>query len=523
MLKRQFESTWNQLRAKKAQLADYLDDVRIQNLRGISDLKLTFPYPVTVLAGPNACGKTTALLACACLYDSEAEADYPGRRYPSDVFPGFRTAQPGVRSDPVAGTILDFSFIAESRRGQMRWSRGAKGKWNKSFFGTKNARQPARHVHIRTLASLTNPSEVRSLLQLGRRSLAAKEVPSTLIAFAHRILPWRYERLELLAALRRDILFAVTEAGTAYSEFHMSSGERAVLRLSQDISAARNSLVLIDEVDVGLHPFTQQQLMLELQRLALRQDLQILVTSHSPIILESVPAEGRIFLERIGANVVQRETFRDILQRALYGRPLQQLSVLCEDRVSKAIVQGVLDGLAPATGLSAGDIVVGHDTGKHEFPQHARTLAKFQQLDNFVFVLDGDGRDLENALKAIATEHGQSIRVLFLPGDNGPEQWIWDMLNARIGGYSRELGTPQSTLEMEMAALRRSFAASTDRPPEVAKQRLHVLMEGMGRDVADVGRIVARTEANATNGTLVDFRDRLHDTIRDWRSQAGGD
>lgn len=78
----------------------------------------------------------------------------------------------------------------------------------------------------------------------------------------------------------------------SYSEFHMSAGERAILRLSRDISTLHDALILIDEIEAGLHPYTQQVLMLELQRLALRQDLQIIVTSHSPFILESVPSEG---------------------------------------------------------------------------------------------------------------------------------------------------------------------------------------------------------------------------------------
>lgn len=39
--------------------------------------------------------------------------------------------------------------------------------------------------------------------------------------------------------------------------------------------------------------------MLELQRIALRNDLQVVVTTHSPVVLDSVPPEGRIFLERM--------------------------------------------------------------------------------------------------------------------------------------------------------------------------------------------------------------------------------
>jgi predicted ATP-binding protein involved in virulence len=42
----------------------------------------------------------------------------------------------------------------------------------------------------------------------------------------------------------------------------MSSGERAILRISKDISGLHDALILIDEVDTGLHPYTQQQVML---------------------------------------------------------------------------------------------------------------------------------------------------------------------------------------------------------------------------------------------------------------------
>ena len=34
----------------------------------------------------------------------------------------------------------------------------------------------------------------------------------------------------------------------------MSSGERTILRISKDISQLENALVLIDEVETGLHP-----------------------------------------------------------------------------------------------------------------------------------------------------------------------------------------------------------------------------------------------------------------------------
>ncbi|NCQ28271.1 MAG: hypothetical protein COZ06_34690 [Armatimonadetes bacterium CG_4_10_14_3_um_filter_66_18] len=523
MLKRQFETVWNQLRMKRSQLRSYLDDVRIENLRGIADLKGSLQYPVTVLAGPNACGKSTVLFATACLYDSRATAGGT-RRYPSDLFPGFRSKQQDIPADSLPQTVLEYSYQHEGQRLQMRWRRGGRGKWNKSFFGRPKARQPQRTVYIRTLASLSNPAEVRSLLQLGRQTrqaLQPEAVSASLLAFAHRVLPRRYASLVEVGTPKREILFAELEMGARYSEFHMASGERAVLRLSREISELRDALVLVDEVEAGLHPFTQQQLMLELQRLALRQDLQIIVTTHSPVVLDSVPPEGRVFLERTDDNVVQQETFRDVLQRAFYGRPLDRLHVLCEDRVGKAVVQGVMDVLAGDVGLSAGDLDIGCDTGKDEFPQHARALARFQQLDSFLFVLDGDAGEVAGQVSAAAQECGQLARVLLLPGEDGPEQWVWERLARAHSVYAETLGVAPEVLRQELDQLARSFEASTDRPSEIAKNRLSVLIEGLGRDVESVCRIVACAEASGPSGSLVEFRDRLHDAVRDWRTGAG--
>jgi hypothetical protein len=84
-------------------------------------------------------------------------------------------------------------------------------------------------------------------------------------------------------------------------------------------------------------------------RLALRNNLQIIVTSHSPVVLESVPPEGRVFLERTANNVVVQPPYRDIFQRAFYGRPQDRLSVLCEDSVAEALILGVLPTSRPTS------------------------------------------------------------------------------------------------------------------------------------------------------------------------------
>ena len=291
---RELNEVWNALRASAGQRDEALVEVRITNLRGIENLRFPFDYPVTVLAGPNGSGKSTVLFACACAYR------VPGRNVndfaPSRLFPNFTSRQPDVRSDSAQQTELEFHYLHQGERRFMTWRRGK--SWSRKGDGNS---PPERQVYLRTLANLTSPAEVRSILQLGRKEVRAETISPDLLLFAHRVLPWRYQTLDLISGQsQRDLLFAeIDDAdGTRYSEFHMSSGERTMVRISKDISRLENALVLIDEVDTGLHPYTQQQAMLELQRSALRQRLQVIVASHSPVVLDSVPAEGRIFLDR---------------------------------------------------------------------------------------------------------------------------------------------------------------------------------------------------------------------------------
>ena len=77
--------------------------------------------------------------------------------------------------------------------------------------------------------------------------------------------------------------------------------------------------------------------MLELQRLALRNNLQIVVTTHSPVVLEAVPPEACIFLERTEDNVEVCPPYRDVIQKAFYGQSVHKLSILCEDEVAEGL------------------------------------------------------------------------------------------------------------------------------------------------------------------------------------------
>ncbi|SAY38606.1 ATP-binding protein [Candidatus Synechococcus spongiarum] len=65
MMERRLQELWSQLQGKKPH---FLTEIRLQGIGGINNLKATFDYPVSVIAGGNASGKSTVLFAAACAY-----------------------------------------------------------------------------------------------------------------------------------------------------------------------------------------------------------------------------------------------------------------------------------------------------------------------------------------------------------------------------------------------------------------------------------------------------------------------
>ena len=296
MIERRFRSLWERVQGKKPHMPHFLSEVRLQGIRGIDDLRVMFDYPVSVIAGGNASGKSTVLFAAACAYKAPGAG---GRDFaPSTFFPDYRP-NPGARRDEGRPAVIGLEYSTPEGRRTMEWRR-SKG-WSRSFLGRRNVTQPERPVHLRTVGNFDNPSEVRGVLgSMSRLKSPPLETPLTAsqIEFAQQMLPFGYSEVVKLSSDNRSLLFAAQEGGAAYSELHMAAGERAILRLSQEIAQLKGALVLMDEVEAGLHPWVQQLLMLQLQQLALRNDLQVIVTTHSPVVLDSVPAFGRVFLVR---------------------------------------------------------------------------------------------------------------------------------------------------------------------------------------------------------------------------------
>ena len=514
MIDRQLRNLWDALQGQRPHMSHFLTEISLAGIRGIDNLRVQLNYPVSVLAGGNGVGKSTVLFAAACAYDVPDS----GREFiPATLFSDYRPKQ-GARGDKRGETTLQFEYSTPEGRLTMIWRR--KKGWNRSFLGRRNADQPKREVYLRTLSNLTNPSERRGVLGMSRMKSMSQESPLTAsqIAFAQRLLPFNYaEVIDLSGDNKANLLFATQENGAVYSELHMAAGERAILRLSKEIAQAEGSLVLIDEVEAGLHPFAQKGLMLELQQLALRNDLQIIVTTHSPVVLDTVPEIGRIFLGRNEVGGVSvRPPYRDLIQDVLYGRLEEKFNLFCGGDVAESLMQGVFDIITPRLRARRESIRIGGGAGLDEFPRHAKMFQRFGQFQNFIFVLDGDrrGTGLEQSLLKNTQHEGQ---VVFLPGKDAPEVWVWSRMRKSLSDLASALGINQDAIFRNMETLDSIYDSAASSRSEIAKTKLRSLSDIFGWPHTDVCRMVARVEAASKESDIQPLVEDLEMAFGEWR------
>jgi len=178
----------------------------------------------------------------------------------------------------------------------------------------------------------------------------------------------------------------------------------------------------------------------------------------------------------------------------------------------------VLDVLNPKLGLVHNDVFVGRDTGKEQFTQHIEAIGKFQQLENFLFLLDGDARNLENDLKVTAQRFGSNIQPLFLPG-SVPEEWAWKILRDHYKDYAPLIGIHPNDLIKQMDAADQIFTNAADKPTSIIKNKYFSFCETIRKPHLELMRQIAKRESEREVSEIKVFIENLETQIRNWQAR----
>lgn len=144
-----------------------------------------------------------------------------------------------------------------------------------------------------------------------------------------------------------------SEKKTKLAQLFMSSGELLLIGLLDFINRQKfhrvknnvsKSIVLIDEIELALHPSSQQRLVQLLGRLALENELCIYTATHSIQIINGIEPSKIFHIERNFANNLQvtNPCYPAYATRSLYTNDGFDFLLLVEDVLARHIIEKII-------------------------------------------------------------------------------------------------------------------------------------------------------------------------------------
>lgn len=259
----------------------FLEWLEVDGLRGWSGQRIEFRFPIVALVGENGAGKSTILQAAASGYKSANEV-----RFASDFFPD-------TPFERIQGVTLRYSY----KQGQQHITGTVRKPTNRWRGNPDRPLREVRYVDLRRTQPVTARSGYAQLLKRGVAEGANQAFEPETLARLSTILGKQYEGAGIFTTdAGADKPVPVLRVnGRRYSGFHQGAGEITAAELLA-LQYPRYSLVLIDEIETSLHPRAQRRLLRDLATIARLNELQIILTTHSPYVLEELPDEARIYL-----------------------------------------------------------------------------------------------------------------------------------------------------------------------------------------------------------------------------------
>lgn len=459
-------------------------ELRRGSLRGLQKSAFHFRYPITAIAGRNGTGKTTALALAACAYHHSSSSYNPlNRKHAHYTFSDFfvQTAEEvAPQGIEIAYEILSDSWRPSKRLPEGKgagWQFRTKrqgGKWND--YGSR----ASRNVVVYGIERIV-PATERSVFRSYRRKFR-KQPPQgweeSVRAAMSRILGKNYKEI-WFTEYRKYLLPMIRINERVLSGFNLGAGENALISILTGILACDEPLlIIIDEIELGLHEEAQLQLVRELKKLCSERHIQIVCTTHSPAILGALPPEARLFLEESGK--VTEGISVDYAAGRLSGNPEAVVDILVEDEVAQSIIkhslQTELRSRVRVLPIGSAAAVIRHLAAKRRDP-HARETIVF---------LDGDMeskkesfcKQFENALESsgrVAEDRDWlSLRMGFLPGREWPERWILkSLLESSLETAAKDLRVDENSLKKALEK-----AAAQPRHDELAYAAKALALDG---------------------------------------------
>lgn len=268
--------------------------IRIKNVKNIKELEFNIPNSgVYVLTGANGSGKTTLLTTLHRIGFNNAFAYF------------FKTTANEDKLDFFGDSSISYKVGEKEvlyKYGNTRWSptprKNSKVLEEFGFPQVKFIAADAKRIEA-----------TEDELKANRIKPADAEISKDIKSI---LSDDKFDHLKYVNTKRgsgnRAYLIAKRISGKNYyfSEKNFSLGELCVMRLVTSLKdISYNSLVLIDEVEMALHPKAQTALFNYLLRVAQEKNLTVIFSTHSASLIKRASRERILLLKNKGGGVVE--------------------------------------------------------------------------------------------------------------------------------------------------------------------------------------------------------------------------
>lgn len=380
-----------------------LDWVEITGIRGWTGQRFELKFPIMAVVGENGVGKSTVLQAAASVYTSSVKSRF---RFASDFFPD--TTWEKIQEALVASSIREGSdrFQTTVRKPGTRW-RG----------NPERRERPVQYIDLSRIQPVSARVGYTRLANPQIKELSATSFERSRLARLCEIMgrPYQLAKMALTDADATRYVPVMGHQGASYSGFHQGAGETTVVELLQ-ADLPQHSLVLIDEVETSLHPKAQRRLLRDLANKCRELELQIILTTHSPYILDELPPEARAYIMQVtdGQRKIMYGVSPEFAMTKMDDVPQYECDLYVEDVRAQTMLTEILAHYKP-------DIVQRSRITPYGASSVGQALGQMVVTNRFArptrVFLDGD--------------EGFAPGCINLPGDDAPERVVFEALKSK--------------------------------------------------------------------------------------------
>lgn len=399
-------------KVKEQKFGTYLLRIRLTKVRAFTNEAVDFDFPVTALIGTNGGGKSTILGAAAIAHKS--------------IRPGLFFPKSSIGDQSMSFWSIGYDIIDKTKHPNQVVQRSAR------FRNSKWARddvidRPVLYFGIIRTVPAGERREFKKLATFNYKFKGSRaNLEQTVAEQVAKILGKDVSHFQQADISTSQHFYVGGDGSITYSEFHFGAGESSVIRMVTLIeSMPPNALVLIEEIENGLHPVAVRRMVEYLIDVAERRSIQAIYTTHSEDALRPLPTEA--IWAAIDGKVRQGRISIEAL-RAITGRIDEQMAIFVEDTFAKDWVESIIRNDLPEHMDEIGVYAVSGDGQAHSIHLAHRKNPSIATKLKSICVLDGDSQQNEDLSKG----------VIKLPGKM-PEEEIFEFVRGNINNLAMQL------------------------------------------------------------------------------------